>query len=110
MGFKPWQMAIFRFLLIYLLVNVVLVVDLFLFGPFTWANYSLRATVIGVSGIFVALLMTRFGGGHTDDGTFYSADEDAEVKRKSRRGWMYASLFVALALLFTVGIVQMYFI
>ncbi len=109
MGFKPWQLAFFRFLLIYVMVNMVLITDLLFFGPFTFANYAIRATIIGISGLFVALLMTRFGGGHSDDGIFYSVNEEAELKRKSRRGWMYAALWVALVLLLTAGIGQMYF-
>ena len=109
MGFKPWQMALFRFLLIYVMVNMILFADLLFFGPFTFANYAIRATIIGISGLFVALLMTRFGGGHRDDGVFYSVNEEAELQRKSRRGWMYAALWVALVLLLTAGIGQMYF-
>lgn len=109
MGFKPWQLALLRFLAIYVSINVILIVDLLLFGPFTMTGYNERATVIGIGGIAVALMMTRFGGGSAEDGTFYAADEEAEIRRKSRRGWMYAALWVAIVLLFTAGISQWYF-
>ncbi len=108
MGFKPWQLAFLRFLVIYVSINIMLIVWLLLFGPFTLSGYNERAALIGIGGILVALMMTRFGGGSAEDGTFYSADEEAEIKRKSRRGWMYAALWVAIVLLFTAGISQWY--
>ena len=55
------------------------------------------------------MVMMISDGGHRDDGMFYSVNEEAELQRKSRRGWMYAALWVALVLLLTAGIGQMYF-
>lgn len=96
---KKW---IVRFLLLYILVCVIVLMDCYAQGGITLRNFVQRGGLVGIGGLFVYLFSTRFGGGHLDDAL--PIDEESELRRLNRRGWMMSALLVSFVLLITAAI------
>ncbi len=96
-----------RFLLLYILANVVLAGDLVAQHQWSGSNLINRDALVGIGGIFVYLFGTRLGSGSVDDSPLVY-DEDREARRETRRAWLFAAMTVAIVLLLTEAIYMIF--
>lgn len=94
--------ALVRFVLLYALVAMVLILYLQGAHRLSLNSFARYGTLTGIGGVFVFLVLTRFGGGYVEDAM--RMDEESEQRRTSRRSWMFAALSVAITLLLTGAI------
>jgi len=94
--------AVLRFVFLYALVAIALILYLQGVHRLSLNAFARYGTLTGIGGVFVFLLLTRFGGGYVEDAMHM--DEESEQRRKSRRSWMFAALSVAITLLLTGAI------
>lgn len=101
--------ALLRFIVLYILANVLILMDVIMQGPHTLSAYFQRGMLVGVGGIFVYLFSTRLGSGSVDDSPLVD-DEEMELRRANRRSWLLSALMVAIILLLTEAVYVALFI